>query len=224
MTLHRKIAYFFTLGFSVLFLSTVYAQEPTNLEVVKQELLTYHDSGAYKQDISAVTEEAKSYLIKRIRENKASKNPKKLAMVLDIDETSLSNYNNMVEMNFGGSLPQIDSAIMEAQDPAIVPTLNLYRLAKDQGVAVFFVTGRLDTEESRKQTIANLEKVGYKNWDGLYFKQKGEKTVEYKSGARKKIEDQGYEIVVNMGDQQSDLDGGYADKGFKLPNPFYTIH
>jgi len=30
-------------------------------------------------------------------------------------------------------------------------------------------------------------------------------------------------IVLNIGDQQSDLVGGHADKAFKLPNPYYLI-
>ncbi|HEX3434983.1 MAG TPA: HAD family acid phosphatase [Solirubrobacteraceae bacterium] len=33
----------------------------------------------------------------------------------------------------------------------------------------------------------------------------------------------GYRIIVNVGDQQSDLDGGFAQRAFKLPNPFYFI-
>ena len=37
------------------------------------------------------------------------------------------------------------------------------------------------------------------------------------------IEKHGYDIVANVGDQQSDLDGGHADGDFKLPDPFYFI-
>ena len=48
-------------------------------------------------------------------------------------------------------------------------------------------------------------------------------TVQYKTGARKDIEAQGYRIVVNVGDQFSDLVGGHADRGYKLPNPFYYL-
>jgi hypothetical protein len=33
----------------------------------------------------------------------------------------------------------------------------------------------------------------------------------------------GYRIVVNLGDQRSDLDGGYALRAIKLPNPMYVI-
>jgi hypothetical protein len=47
--------------------------------------------------------------------------------------------------------------------------------------------------------------------------------VQYKSGTRKHIESLGYDIVANFGDQYSDLDGGYADKTFKLPNPTYFV-
>ena len=47
--------------------------------------------------------------------------------------------------------------------------------------------------------------------------------VLYKSNARKDITSQGYDIIVNIGDQQSDLAGGYAEKTFKMPNPFYHI-
>lgn len=48
-------------------------------------------------------------------------------------------------------------------------------------------------------------------------------TVQYKSGTRKHIESLGYDIVADFGDQYSDLDGGYADKTFKLPNPTYFV-
>lgn len=48
-------------------------------------------------------------------------------------------------------------------------------------------------------------------------------TVQYKSGTRKHIEDLGYDIIANFGDQYSDLDGGYADKTYKIPNPTYFV-
>ena len=38
-----------------------------------------------------------------------------------------------------------------------------------------------------------------------------------------KIAAMGYWIIENMGDQPSDLAGGYAERTFKLPNPFYRI-
>src|SRR6478609_4503542 len=48
-------------------------------------------------------------------------------------------------------------------------------------------------------------------------------TIQYKSGTRAYIESQGFDIVGNFGDQFSDLEGGYADKAFKMPNPNYYL-
>lgn len=43
-----------------------------------------------------------------------------------------------------------------------------------------------------------------------------------RAGGRAAIEAQGYTIVANVGDQESDLAGGRAERAFKLPNPFYS--
>ena len=48
-------------------------------------------------------------------------------------------------------------------------------------------------------------------------------TIQYKSGVRAHIESLGFDIVGNFGDQFSDLEGGFADKTFKLPNPNYFL-
>jgi predicted secreted acid phosphatase len=47
--------------------------------------------------------------------------------------------------------------------------------------------------------------------------------VEYKANTRKHIESLGYDIVLNVGDQWSDLQGGHADYTLKLPNPTYFL-
>ena len=36
-----------------------------------------------------------------------------------------------------------------------------------------------------------------------------------------RLEAEGYTIIGNIGDQLSDLEGGHAERTFKLPNPFY---
>jgi acid phosphatase len=47
--------------------------------------------------------------------------------------------------------------------------------------------------------------------------------VDLKEPIREWIENNGYTIILNVGDQASDLFGGHAGKTFKLPNPFYVI-
>ena len=89
---------------------------------------------------------------------------------------------------------------------------------------MFFISGRYECE--RKVTIKNLHHAGFNGWDGLLLQsnnQYGKKgTIEnFKIAARKSLTKKGYTIIANVGDQPTDLSGGYAQKTFKLPNPFY---
>ena len=142
-------------------------------------LRSYHDSGAYERDLTAVGGAAKAYLDSRLAKRSSADCTFKIA-----------------------------------------PTLALYKDARSHRVAVFFVTGRPSAIQS--QTEGNLHAAGYDGWTGISFKPGGG-TEAFKSSERAKIERQGYDIVVNMGDQESDLDGGHADRAFKLPNPFYYV-
>lgn len=198
--------------------------EPSNLTLVKNEIRSWYDAGLYDKDLDHTIHQAQQYLLKQVQLNKASAHPKKLALVLDIDETSLSNYAFIKQHDFTSDQALIDNNILSAQDDVIAPTLKLYNEAVKQGVRVFFVTGRRDN--TRKATITNLKKAGYAGWSGLYLKPQNDKkhsNIPFKSQARADIEAKGYVIVANIGDQYSDLLGGHALKTFKLPNPFYYL-
>jgi predicted secreted acid phosphatase len=207
---------------ALLAFGSAFAGEPRNLAAAKQEVIRYHDSGEYQKDLARVGQQALDYLKARV--NQAKHSNKKLALVLDIDETSLSNYPDMFAMDFGGTATAVEEVEAQGNDPAILPTLELYQYAKAHHVAVFFITAR--REKYRSATEANLEKAGYKNWDGLYFLPMDyhEKSVTpFKTGIRKKLIEQGYDIVLSVSDQKADLRGGYADKAFKLPDPYYWV-
>ena len=118
----------------------------------------------------------------------------------------------------------MEKEIHKADAPAIKPTLELYQFAKQHQIAVFFITGR--KEHERALTEANLSDAGYSRWDSLVMKPEVYPAVPaaiFKSAMRKLIQDHGYKIVANIGDQKSDLDGGYSAHTYKLPNPFYFI-
>lgn len=52
----------------------------------------------------------------------------------------------------------------------------------------------------------------------------GKTAMVYKSEKRREVEQEGYEIVGNSGDQWSDLLGSSMSiRSFKLPNPMYYI-
>ena len=149
-------------------------------------------------------------------------NAKKLAIVFDIDETSLSNLSAIEADNFTfGSASQAEAT--DEIGKAIQPTLDVYNAAKARGITPFFITGR--GEASRAHTESNLQREGYRGWKQLYLKPAGSTltTVAYKTGAREDIESQGYKIIANVGDQYSDLAGGHARVAYKLPNPFYFL-
>jgi predicted secreted acid phosphatase len=156
------------------------------------------------------------------RGDRGHRGGKRLAIVLDIDETSLSNYSAIEADDFTYG-PNSQAEADDEVGTAIAPTLALYNHAKSLGVTPFFVTGR--PEAQRAVTEDNLRREGYSDWKQLYLKPAGTTltTVAYKSGARRAIERQGYRIVANIGDQYSDLAGGHAQRAFKLANPFYFL-
>lgn len=205
---------------------SVPTENVANLGTLKLKLQRYYactcDCGCYAKELDRQAQVAIDFLDHRA----ARKRPaEKLALVLDIDETALSNYKEMAAQDYGYVASAFDAWEDSAQATAIPGTLRLYQEARRLGVSVFFITGR--GEAHRAATEQNLKSVGYTSWDGLTLRsaaQSGEATIAYKSGARKAIVDAGYRVILNVGDQFSDLKGSpAAEFSVKLPNPFYYI-
>jgi predicted secreted acid phosphatase len=185
-----------------------------------EQIRQYRDSGDWARAVSKQATKAKAWLKQRTDARHA---PKKPALVLDIDETSLDNYPCLNEK---GGIPYDPGANVQcvtAYDaPAIKPIRSLFRRAKALKVAVFFITAR--PEAIRGGTLDNLKAAGYTGKYELILEPPGytiDSKVPYKSGARKKIQKRGYKIIANVGDQQSDLKGGYSERTYKLPNLIY---
>jgi HAD superfamily, subfamily IIIB (Acid phosphatase) len=201
-------------------------------------LRSYHDGGQYDSDLGTVDAQARSFMLKQAKalrqkrklrcSGKGKKSgaagsckPLKLALVLDIDETSLSNYTQLNLGGFSNATAALATAAVAGVSPAIAPTLDLYRRARAAGISVFAITGRPAAIQT--QTRQNLNNAGYTDLAGIFFKPGSDQVIPFKSGQRAALEGQGYRIVANVGDQESDLAGGHADRSFKLPNPFYFI-
>jgi acid phosphatase len=91
------------------------------------------------------------------------------------------------------------------------------------GVAVFFISGR--PPHLREATERNLRQEGYQ-WTAVLLLPEGAhftSAVDFKAPERRKIAEQGYTIILSLGDQESDLKGGFAERTFKLPNPVYYL-
>jgi predicted secreted acid phosphatase len=190
--------------------------EPENHAVTVDRLLRYHDSGQYESEIRQVVNSAMNYLSER----SASPGDKKLAIVIDVDETALSNWDSMSGCGFCSYGSQL-KLYPAANATLIAPTLELFKLARSKKVATFFVTGR--RESQRASTAKNLRDAGYSDWDELIMQPDTTKDPArvFKPRNREYIEKKGYHIVLNIGDQASDLAGCCSERVFKLPNPFY---
>jgi acid phosphatase len=202
------------------------AERITNFDALKIQLRQYHECtcacGCYAKDLDHQADRA----IAVLRVRAAHRRPQeKLALVLDIDETALSNYEEMVKADFAYDSAVFHSWIKEAKAPAIPGTLRLSQEAQKLGVSVFFITGRAESE--REATERNLREQGYQNWQQLLMRSPEQTSAPmyvFKSGARAAIAAQGYRIVLNVGDQWSDDKGDPQSEFFvKYPDPYYFI-
>ena len=209
------------------------AADQARLADYEKQLIAYHDCTdpkvCYTADIEAQTDKAIAYLEQRLAQRKDGE---KFAIVLDIDETSLSNWELNLRDQFNYIPADWTQWYIDAKAPAIAGTMKLFRKAIDNDVDVFFITGRgnadaVNTEKDLlKAKYLDKEKRA-KGWKYLYTRPDQLGTVaEYKSRMRADIETGTWKerIILNVGDQLSDLAGSpQAELSVKLPNPFYYI-
>jgi hypothetical protein len=154
------------------------------------------------------------------------------AIVLDVDDTSETTYGLTVDNQFAYYPKKSEKAIDDNDFPAIKPTLRLTRWADAHGIKVFFLTGR--PEHQKSATLRDLKSQGFPDPAGTFLHPEGDApgylhcapdctTIQYKSQTRAHIEDVGNTLILNIGDQYSDLRGGHALRPVKLPNPLYYL-
>jgi acid phosphatase len=204
------------------------AAEPANVGLAKLAAVNCHQSGEYMDAVARAAAPANEWLRQRAPE------VSRPALVLDIDDTALTNWPVIVANDFGRfpSGPCLLPAgpcgwhawDLRGEAAPIEPTRQVFQTARVLGVTVFFITGRPESE--RVATERNLRAAGYVGYEQAFFTPNGahfSSLVEFKALTRRKIAAMGFTIVANMGDQRSDLEGGSSERTFKLPNPFYFI-
>lgn len=150
------------------------------------------------------------------------------ALVLDVDDTALSSYAYGASCDFAGyDQGPFAQYILERRPQAVAGMPELARWASERGYVIFYLTSR--PGQLREVTLQNLREQGYAEPAELFTKPSvgpgaGHlSTVEFKAATRAQLESQGWDLVANLGDQQSDLDGGHAGRGFLLPNRMYLL-
>ena len=214
--------------------------EPMNIDVFKKQL-TYYRCTSYEGDVARVLDAAQKWVAARAPQVAL---PLKPAIVLDIDETSLSNWPRIFQDDF--AYVRNGSCDLKTGDPcgdldweqsgaalALQPTLKFYKAARCidapapcTPIDVFFITGRGEmaryNETSRDWTLRNLRTAGYADIasDHLSMRADLNGTVSnFKTSKRVDIESKGFVIIANIGDQRSDLAGGHAEMTFKNSKP-----
>jgi len=188
-----------------------------------ERAIDYTDGRLYREQFDAACKSAREAINKSLADKSQAQN---LAIVSDLDETLFDNRPFFQTIKSKNN-DQIDWQAFEAWQATaaaspLKETKSLVSYARSKGLAVFLITGRM--EKLRRVTIENLVKYGIA-YDGLYMRASGDEqsAATMKSGYRKQIEDMGFKIVVNIGDQYSDLAGGHSIDCEKLPNKIYFI-
>ncbi|GAA2250952.1 MULTISPECIES: HAD family acid phosphatase [Kitasatospora] len=96
---------------------------------------------------------------------------------------------------------------------ANVPVLRVAQWAKDHNMSVLFVTARTSSSSARQE----LTDAGYPV-DAICTRQHGESKDGGKARCREELTNKGYRITANIGNRSTDFEGGYYEKGFKLPS------
>lgn len=206
--------------------SFISLSEPANFGIARYRVADYADcigtSGCYWNDLKNQTTRAEQELERLVKNRKPGEN---LALVLDIDETSLSSYCEEKREEFGFIASMFNTWIVSPEASIPIPgTLALYNRARALNVGIYFITGRFHNQA--EATARNLKAAGYTDWTELILRDDSEHdtdTTTYKSNHRLEIA-KTHRIILNVGDQWSDLNGpAKAEVSVKLPNPFYYL-
>jgi predicted secreted acid phosphatase len=173
------------------------------------------DSPDYKEQFDYQVKQAENYLSRHTPDSKR-------VIITDLDETLVDNRQYYSKHKVFHPETWEDWIDSTCDGPYYQNVLDLLKKAKQQGFSVMFVTGR-----PADQIESTLEQVDDVKWDGVFMRPKGASftSTEYKTRVRQMLRELGFEIVLNIGDQESDFDLPVdpADGEFLLPNMMYSI-
>lgn len=199
--------------------------------------LWVRDSGEYRALTYQAYNSGKTYLKEIVKDEK--NHDKKLAVVLDLDETVLDNSAFAAWQAVNHRLfssKDWDRWVNAKQATEVLGSIDFIKTAKELGFEVFYVSNR--NANLTKPTIENLKSIGALFADEEHVL--GKTTTSNKAPRLRSIEDKGYTIVLLGGDNLDDFDSmvhhrlnidrkshvedmkdNYGTKFIVLPNPEY---
>ncbi len=206
-----------TVLFVLLFPLLTFPQQLLNLDIAKKNVKNYYESGRYLRQVDSILTEAK----KEIASFKLSENA---VAIFDIDDTALSNYEYTKSLGFGFTRKTWVAWVKAGKCKAINPVKEFYKFLKKKGVKIIFLTGRDST--LCKASKENLISEGFSKPDSIICKGKyfnDFPASQFKNEIRKQLTSAGFNIILTLGDQDSDLKGSHTGLKIKLPNYLYVI-
>ncbi len=193
------------------------SREPINLSDAKSKVKEYYESGQYDSEVNTIISGA----IERLSKEELNENS---AVIFDVDETALSNYEYAKNLGYGYTWKTWDDWVKSEQAKAVPAVKKLYDFLISKNVKVIFLTGR--TAEQCKATLLNLKKEGYTKFDTLICRSEKEaklKTEIYKRKELKKLAAKSYKIIACVGDQPADVSSPLCKIKILIPNYLYKL-
>ena len=181
-----------TLGASLLAPASAHAASAAATPVHAHARASLPSRAQWLADVRTALHGANAYLDAQA----AQADPSTLAIVLDIDNTSIQTHYDWAK--------------------PVRPTRRVAAQAAALGMHVFFVTGRFKRDLGMIDPI--LFDDGYR-YDKVFGRRAGEGLVHEKSRHRTRITRKlGLTIVADIGNNTSDLKGPYTGRTYKLPD------
>lgn len=201
------------------------AVEPNPVAPLSAQQINDYYTTQYQQDVKQVVDRATQYLRQRYSQATPAQRSK-MAVVFDIDDTLLWRYPYNKSVQFRYNPKAFEQHQVSVLDPLVPNIQFLYQLALSQHLSIFLITAGCQSVIPAEEN--NLRQDGIFGWQAIYAKpdivchDPRLTSKAFKADQRKSIEQQGYDIVLSIGDQPTDL-GADCDQGFKLPNPMYVV-
>jgi hypothetical protein len=133
----------------------------------------------------------------RYLDRRVDRGGQRLAVNFDIDNTSIASHYDP-----GNPVPRV---------------LRFAERARALGVHLLFNTGRQDKGDLRASTLRQLDRNGYEVGE-LCMRTAGETMAESKKRCRRQFVADGYTIIANIGNNDTDFVGSNYERAFRLPD------
>jgi len=142
----------------------------TNIDVLRQQIRNYYGDplgtgtfaadGNYAKEAEDAASDGTRYLDGLARQGHANHAPAMAAIVLDVDDTTLATWNYEIFSNWAFNPTTNATFVLGQRFPAVPGMVQMVNDAAGEGYAVFYLTGRPQTQEDATRGNLTSDGVG----------------------------------------------------------------